>query len=124
MKRVLKKKSQGKNHPEASTSVAVERNMGQGEKQIIKEEEKKPAKVVPDVVFREGTAKVGLVKGVTINLGNYQSARIDCSIVRIVKDDDREIMDELANISSMIDEQIEFETEQLEEEQETKKKKK
>lgn len=63
-----------------------------------------------------GKTSVGISKGYTINLGNYESARISCWMTRICDDNEVEIMDTLGEISQLIDEQIEFETAELKEE--------
>lgn len=59
-------------------------------------------------------ATVGLSKGMTINLGNYESARISCWISKPTKTDDKSIMDTMAEISTLLDEQLEFEISELE----------
>lgn len=123
MKKVVRKKVNGKDHSEIEKEVSIEKNLGGGDKESITLKERKPERSTPDIVFREGTAKVGLAKGMTVNLGNYSSARIDCSITRIVPDEDRAIMDELANLSVMLDEQIEFELEELDDKEQSKPKK-
>lgn len=63
-----------------------------------------------------GKTSVGLNKGYTINLGNYESAKISCWITRICDDNDVSVMDTLGEISQLIDEQIEFEISELKEE--------
>jgi hypothetical protein len=57
---------------------------------------------------------VGIAKGVTVNMGNYQSARIDCWIIGECEDDDTAKMNKFVENSGLIDEQIEFENDQLE----------
>lgn len=63
-----------------------------------------------------GKTSVGISKGYTVNLGNYESARISCWMTRICDDNEVAIMDTLGEISQLIDEQIEFETAELKEE--------
>lgn len=50
----------------------------------------------------EGTSVVGLSKGATINLGDYESARIDCWISTVVPDS--EVSEAISDISQEIDE--------------------
>lgn len=96
-------------HPEVKKAVTIEKsNYGVketiAEKGTQEEPEASSANRVP-----VGKAEVGLSKGITINLGNYESARINCWITRIVNDDDTEMMNSLAELSGLIDEQIQFE---------------
>lgn len=62
-----------------------------------------------------GKTSVGISKGYTVNLGNYESARISCWMTKICDDNEIAIMDTLGEISQLIDEQIEFETAELKE---------
>lgn len=61
----------------------------------------------------ENKVVVGQSKGYTINLGNYESARINCWISRQTNDDEVSIMNTMAEISQLLDEQLEFEIEEL-----------
>ena len=54
-----------------------------------------------------GYATIGLALGCTLNVGDYQSARVDVFIQRNVKDDDDVIRDEYKKISEML--QVELE---------------
>lgn len=56
---------------------------------------------------------VGLSKGITLNLGNYESAKISCWMSKNVPEEEKDIMNALNDISEMIDEQIQFEAEEL-----------
>ena len=67
-----------------------------------------PISEIPD-----NTVVVGQSKGYTINLGNYESARINCWISKKTQDDEVSIMDTMAEISQLLDEQLEFEIEEL-----------
>ena len=58
-------------------------------------------------------AVVKLSKVLTVNLGNYESAKIGCSITRKCKDTDEVIMQTFADVSTLLDEQIEFEVAEL-----------
>ena len=62
-----------------------------------------------------GKTSVGISKGYTVNLGNYESDRISCWMTKICDDNEIAIMDTLGEISQLIDEQIEFETAELKE---------
>lgn len=115
----IKKNVAPKNHEEVKSDYVVEKS-NYGTKEVVKEK----GQVVEDSdtvddsrniagALPEGKATVGLSKGVTLNLGNYQSARISCWISRTVNEDDKTVMDTLADISQLIDEQIEFESEEI-----------
>lgn len=78
----------------------------------VEDVESNPVNTIP-----EGRALVGLSKGYTINTGNFESAKINCWISRPCKDDEVEIMNNMAEISQLIDEQIEFEVSELKEEE-------
>ena len=54
-----------------------------------------------------GHAVVGLSKGVTLNMGDFQSARIDVFIQRTVVDDDDTIRDTLVEIDEILQDEIE-----------------
>lgn len=56
---------------------------------------------------------VGLSKGYSFNMGNFESAKISCWITVPCENNDEAIMDELARLSSLLDEQIEFEANEL-----------
>lgn len=55
----------------------------------------------------EGLAVVGSSLGVTLNMGDYQSARIDVFVQRTVKDDDEVILDTFQEIQEMLQDEIE-----------------
>lgn len=63
----------------------------------------------------QGYVTVGLSKGVTINMGNYQTARVDCFIIRNVPDSDEHIESCFTDINEKLTAEIESVTEQLEE---------
>ena len=69
----------------------------------------------PNGALPEGKAVVGLSKGLTINLQNYESARVNCWISKVSNDDEISIMNALAEISGLIDEQIQFEVDEISE---------
>ena len=55
----------------------------------------------------EGLAVVGFSKGVTLNMDNYESARIDVFIQRTVVDDDEVIRDTILEIDEILQDEIE-----------------
>ena len=117
VKKKLNIKARSKNHKDVQTSVEVVKNLGKGDTNTVSKKEHSPKvenRNTPTNMLREGQCIVGLSKGITVNLGGYQSARIDCSLTRVARDDDRSIMDELIHISGILDEQLEYETDQLE----------
>jgi hypothetical protein len=61
---------------------------------------------LPYMVLPEGKTLVGLSKGATVNLGNYQSARIDCWISSICDDNQESIQAKLDEISNIIDSNV------------------
>jgi hypothetical protein len=63
---------------------------------------KRPVEQTP-----EGYATIAYGLGATINMGDFQSARIDVFIQRNVKDDDAVIQDEFKNISELLQTEIE-----------------
>lgn len=114
----LHKKAKSVNHPEADVSVEVVKNLGKGDTATVSKKEPDSVKEnrnCPSNMLKKGECIVGLTKGATINLGNYQSARFDVTITRVVNDDEHTILNELVSISDMIDEQLEYETDKLEE---------
>lgn len=58
-------------------------------------------------------ALIGMSKGYSYNMGNYESAKITCSIKVPCKNTDEDIMDEMNRISELLDEQLEFEANEL-----------
>lgn len=50
----------------------------------------------------EGTVAIGMTKGVTINMGDYESARIDVMITRNVNDSDADIVAGIKDISTLL----------------------
>lgn len=103
-------------HEEVDTHVIVEKRESGGTKKVLKEKgtehdnDNNPTGALP-----EGKAVVGLSKGLTINLQNYESARVNCWISKVSNDDEVSIMNTLAEISELIDEQIQFEVDEISE---------
>lgn len=67
----------------------------------------------PNESIPENKVVVGQSKGYTINLGGYESARINCWISKHTQDDEVSIMNTMAEISQLLDEQLEFEIAEL-----------
>ena len=111
-----KKKVTPKNHEEAHVNMVVEKREYDGSKTVVKEKgvvqenENNPINTI-----QEGKAIVGLSKGLTINLQNYESARVNCWISKVTNDDEVSVMDTLVQISEMIDEQLQYEVDEIEE---------
>ena len=61
-----------------------------------------------------GLAVVGIGKGITLNMGDYQSARIDVFIQRTVEDDNEVIQATILEIDELLQEEIERQSELLE----------
>lgn len=61
----------------------------------------------------EGKAVVGLSLGVTLNMGDFESARVDVFIQRHVSDTDDDIEEGLAAISEMLHEELQKQVLQL-----------
>lgn len=115
VKRVRRKTSTEIDHPEVNKNVKVTRAVGGGS-EVILEEERKNDRLCgsrPSNHISEDQAIVGLSKGCTRNMGNYESARIDVSLTVICKNNEVEIMNTLADISQKLDEQLEFEVSSL-----------
>lgn len=109
-----KKKVTPTKHEEVHVNTIVEKREYDGSKTVVKEKgtvqenENNPINTI-----QEGKAIVGLSKGLTINLQNYESARINCWISKVTNDDEISIMDTLVQISGMIDEQLQFEVDEI-----------
>jgi hypothetical protein len=112
---------------EVGGSTKVVKNLGGGDTETILERSTDGDSFVRNNVastIKKGQTRVGLSKGCTLNMGNYQSAKIDCWIERVVEDDEVVVMDTLADISRILDEHIEYESSNLVEKQEEEKPKK
>jgi len=81
-----------------------------------------PVKGVADHVLKQGTrnntlvageVRVGMSKGATLNMGNYQSARIDFWMERVVVDDQHSINQAYSDMGEELDSLIEQETDAL-----------
>lgn len=116
-KKLLKKKDvTPQNHEEVKSHYVVERRETDGSKTVVaekgtlQENENNPVSAIPS-----GKSLVGLSKGLTINLQNYESARINCWISKLSNEDDVSIMNTLAEVSMLIDEQLQYEVDEIEE---------
>ena len=61
----------------------------------------------------KGKALIGTSLGVTLNMGDYESARVDVFIQRHVDDDDESIKEGLAEISELLHEELQNQALQL-----------
>lgn len=61
----------------------------------------------------KGKALIGLSLGVTLNMGDFESARVDVFIQRNVDDDDESIQEGLADISELIHDELQKQALQL-----------
>lgn len=114
-----KLKNVSKDHSEEGVEVAVEvtKREANGEKTTtqVKGAVTEDEELEMTQEQKPELATVGLSKGMTINLGGYESARISCWISRPTQNNDKSIMDTLAEISTLLDEQLEFEISELDE---------
>lgn len=109
----MAKKLPKKLTPKVNTSVVVEKS-NYGTKEVISEKGiETEHDSNPVNKLKAGEAEIGLSKGLTINLGGYESARVNCWISKVSKDTEVDIMAGMIEISEMIDEQIQFEVEEL-----------
>lgn len=116
LKRKFKTLTKGKNHDEVQVEAELVKSMGGGDTNTMSQKENCPRtenRNSPTNMLKQGQCIIGLSKGVTLNLGNYQSARIDCTLTRVVEDNEHVVMDELVNISEMLDEQLDYEAQQM-----------
>lgn len=70
-------------------------------------------KMKNDMLLESNMTRVGMSKGVTLNMGGYQSARIDIWISKPCENNNVSIEETLNEISSLIDERLEYEVQQL-----------
>jgi hypothetical protein len=57
--------------------------------------------------------RIGLSKGMTVNLGNYESAKISVWMERVVENDPHIIDDNMENISNYLDDVLQAEVDEL-----------
>lgn len=113
---IKKKIVKAKNNDKIATKVVVEKK-NYGETETLKDKEVKGEQERTDSGYNtyipKGRRNIGLSKGLTINLGNYESARIDCFMSMSVEDTEDKVLDGLMKMSQEIDEQIMYEQEEL-----------
>lgn len=63
--------------------------------------------------IHKGERKIGLSKGMTINLGNYQSAKISVWMERIVEDDNHSSTQNLQDMSQYLDDWLQSEVDEI-----------
>lgn len=114
MAKKIPKKLKAKNNEEVKSHVVKEKREVDGSKTTVSEKGSEQYTENTVGALPEGKSTVGLSKGLTVNLGNYESARVNCWISRTVNEDEQTVMDNLVQISEMIDEQLQFEVDELE----------
>lgn len=114
-KKIPKKKVVGKDNTSKGVKVSV----------VKKDNFEKTEEVIKDTIgdedieemeeeaLKNNKALVGMSKGYSYNMGNYESARISCSIKVPCNNTDEDIMDEMNRISELLEEQLEFEANEL-----------
>lgn len=60
-----------------------------------------------------GERRVGMSKGVTLNMGNYQSARYDVWMERVIPDTDRDYAKAVIEMEAVLDEAVKEEAKKL-----------
>lgn len=58
------------------------------------------------IALKQGTRRAGVSKGVTINLQNYESARVTYWMERIIDDNDESYVREIAKMTDLIEDLI------------------
>jgi hypothetical protein len=110
-KAAKKAKAEPKEEPVAAITVNVN---------VDKKESKGAG--VPDQVDRQGgrvntivngERRIGLSKGATINMGNYESARVDVWMERVVPDNDHDMKVALEEMSNVLNSELEEEVKKL-----------
>lgn len=76
----------------------------------------KDTRVSKPFTIIEGQCRIGLSKGATINIGNFQFARFDAWIERVVTDDLEVIEANLEEMSDLLEAELERQQEELESE--------
>jgi hypothetical protein len=97
-KAVVKTKKVNSKHVDKEIPVSEERDVQDGIMHTNTKVKEKPP---------EGYATVGLALGATLNVGDYQSARIDVFIQRNVKDEDEVIETEYIKMGETLQKEIE-----------------
>jgi hypothetical protein len=76
---------------------------------IVKDE----TEITGHVVTAEPTRRVGMSKAMTVNMGNFESAKIGVWIERVIPDTDRDEAATITEISSRLDEYLKVEVVEL-----------
>ena len=63
--------------------------------------------------LKPGTRRVGVSKGLTVNLGDYNSARVAFWMERVVPDTDEDFVSAVVEMSQLIEDAIQEEVEEL-----------
>lgn len=127
VKKAVKKPEEKTQSPkkEVSNKEAPNKTEVANEKVVIASEVKKEDKVivgVSDQVTKQGNRnntlvsgerRVGMAKGVTLNMGNYQSARYDVWIERVIPDNDRDYAKAIIEMEKILDEAVKEEAKKL-----------
>lgn len=83
---------------------------------------KQPVKLAEDEIaessalpaeLKVGTRRIGVSKGLTINLGNYESARISYWMERVIPDSDSECTKAIIEMSELVENALEEEAREL-----------
>ena len=79
---------------------------GSGERKLIASDRTEDKASSPLRTLVPGERLIGMQKGYTINLDNYESARIDCWMSRVVEDDPAVAQGALSEMADEIEEQL------------------
>lgn len=115
-KKLPKKKTSTKDHSEEGVKVSVvKKDNFEKTEEVIKDTigDGEDEEELEEKLIKDNMALVGMSKGYSYNMGNYESARISCSLKVPCKNDDEAILDEYNRISELLDEQLEFESSEL-----------
>lgn len=122
VKKVRKVKPSVKAKDNTSKGVKVsvtKRNNATKEEECIKGEKLENSEGLKPEHFNlnANQTSVGMSKGYSFNMGNYESAKVSCWINLPCENTDADIQDTLDRISGLLDEQLEFEANELDSEE-------
>jgi|AntRauTorckE6833_2_1112554.scaffolds.fasta_scaffold00366_7 hypothetical protein len=107
------KKAELKEQADKNTTVAKKKVVAKGESE---EEEVKSGVPVDHIKKHKPREKerrlIGMSKGVTKNMGDYQSLRVDCWLSDFLEEDENPI-EKYQELSEVIDEQLELEVDKV-----------
>lgn len=89
----------------------IDNKQPKGERETIVKDES--VSVGMTLATIEPTRRVGMSKAMTVNMGNYESAKIGVWIERVVPDNDREEATAMTEISGRLDEYLKVEVSEL-----------